>query len=399
MGLYDQAVASNQNIWQQKLQQPSAVGRFMESLRRGQEGLAQRKSQEQQLQAKMQAEEADRQLKMQEAQRKAESDKVNKVRIFTNVMSNAGDPDKAARFLSTIAPESNADWMELAQSYKAQSGMGLGAARQQATTDMMTEQAAGSRVNRQLNEQYGAPMREAQIANWKARTERTEKLPIGGSGGAGNGLPGGGIRQIVPQEPGQPTIVVYRDGTTGYLPKPDTGIPDPVQTPRKEIPAGIVKDTARQKANSVEIDQALDALRNNRSAFGLKYKVIPDVVAQRTDPDGYTVRSKAAKIAAVMIHELTGAAQTKAEVDRLQGFLPMLGDTDTTVENKLLGLKREYERYMNQTGAAYGGGGYRPNPIVGGEIPTFASPNDPGFMQLPSGSQFYDANGKLRKKK
>ena len=399
MGLYDQAVASNQNIWQQKLQQPSAVGRFMESLRRGQEGLAQRKSQEQQLQAKMQAEEADRQLKMQEAQRKAESDKVNKVRIFTNVMSNAGDPDKAARFLSTIAPESNADWMELAQSYKAQSGMGLGAARQQATTDMMTEQAAGSRVNRQLNEQYGAPMREAQIANWKARTERTEKLPIGGSGGAGNGLPGGGIRQIVPQEPGQPTIVVYRDGTTGYLPKPDTGIPDPVQTPRKEIPAGIVKDTARQKANSVEIDQALDALRNNRSAFGLKYKVLPDVVAQRVDPDGYTVRAKAAKIAAVMIHELTGAAQTKAEVDRLQGFLPMLGDTDTTVENKLLGLKQEYERYMNQTGAAYGGGGYRPNPIVGGEIPTFASPNDPGFMQLPPGSQFYDANGKLRKKK
>ena len=385
MGLYDQAVASNQSIWQQKLQQPTAVGRFMESLRRGQEGLAQRKSQEQQLQAKMQAEEADRQLKMQEAQRKAESDKVNKVRIFTNVMSNAGDPDKAARFLSTIAPESNADWMELAQSYKAQNGMGLGGARQAATTEMMEEQARGNRINNDINEEYGGPLREAQIANWKARTDRLGRLPIGGSG-ASNGLPGGGIRQIVPQEPGQPTIVVYRDGTTGYLPKPDTGIPDPVQTPRKEIPAGIVKDTARQKANSVEIDQALDALRNNRSAFGLKYKVLPDVVAQRTDPDGYTVRAKAAKIAAVMIHELTGAAQTKAEVDRLHGFLPMLGDTDTTVENKLLGLKQEYERYMNQTGAAYGGGSYRPNPIVGErKPPTKVGPNGNTYYLWPDG--------------
>ena len=398
MGLYDQAVASNQNIWQQKLQQPSAVGRFMESLRRGQEGLAQRKSQEQQLQAKMQAEEADRQIKMQEAQRKAESDKVNKVRIFTNVMSNAGDPDKAARFLSTIAPESNADWMELAQSYKAQNGMGLGGARQAATTGMMEEQARGNRINNDINEEYGGPLREAQIANWKARTDRLGRLPIGGSG-ASNGLPGGGIRQIVPQEPGQPTIVVYRDGTTGYLPKPEETITNPVETPRKEIPSGIVKDTARQKANTVEIDQALDALRNNRSAFGLKYKVLPDVVAQRTNPDGYTVRAKTAKIAAVMIHELTGAAQTKAEVDRLQGFLPMLGDTDTTVENKLLGLKQEYDRFTSQTGAAYTGGGYRPNPIVGGGIPTFNSPNDPGFMQLPSGAQFYDSTGKLRRKK
>ena len=36
MGLYDQAVASNQSIWQQRLQQPTAVGRFMESLRQGQ---------------------------------------------------------------------------------------------------------------------------------------------------------------------------------------------------------------------------------------------------------------------------------------------------------------------------------------------------------------------------
>ena len=385
MGLYDQAVASNQSIWQQKLQQPTAVGRFMESLRRGQEGLAQRKSQEQQLQAKMQAEEADRQIKMQEAQRKAESDKVNKVRIFTNVMSNAGDPDKAARFLSTIAPESNADWMELAQSYKAQNGMGLGGARQAATTGMMEEQARGNRINNDINEEYGGPLREAQIANWKARTARTERLPIGGSG-ASNGLPGGGIRQIVPQEPGQPTIVVYRDGTTGYLPKPGEVIPNPVATPRKEIPAGIVKDTARQKANTVEIDQALDALRNNRSAFGLKYKVLPDVVAQRTNPDGYTVRAKAAKIAAVMIHELTGAAQTKAEVDRLQGFLPMLGDTDTTVENKLLGLKQEYERYMNQTGAAYGGGSYRPNPIVGErKPPTKVGPNGNTYYLWPDG--------------
>ena len=399
MGLYDQAVASNQNIWQQRLQQPTAVGRFMESLRQGQQRLSEQKMKQQDLEYKMKAQQAEQEFKQQELQRKNEADKTNKVRIFTNVLSNAGDPDRAAKFLSTIAPESNADWMELAQSYKAQNGMGLGGARQAATTGMMEEQARGNRINNDINEEYGGPLREAQIANWKARTERTQKLPIGGSGGAGNGLPGGGIRQIVPQEPGQPTIVVYRDGTTGYLPKPDTGIPDPVQTPRKEIPAGIVKDTARQKANSVEIDQALDALRNNRSAFGLKYKVLPDVVAQRTDPNGYTVRAKAAKIAAVMIHELTGAAQTKAEVDRLQGFLPMLGDTDTTVENKLLGLKREYERYMNQTGAAYGGGGYRPNPIVGGEIPTFASPNDPGFMQLPPGSQFYDANGKLRKKK
>ena len=330
---------------------------------------------QQDLEYKMKAQQAEQEFKQQELQRKNEADKTNKVRIFTNVLSNAGDPDRAAKFLSTIAPESNADWMELAQSYKAQNGMGLGGARQAATTGMMEEQARGNRINNDINEEYGGPLREAQIANWKARTERTQKLPIGGSG-ASNGLPGGGIRQIVPQEPGQPTIVVYRDGTTGYLPKPGEVIPNPVATPRKEIPAGIVKDTARQKANTVEIDQALDALRNNRSAFGLKYKVLPDVVAQRTNPDGYTVRAKAAKIAAVMIHELTRAAQTKAEVDRLQGFLPMLGDTDTTVENKLLGLKQEYDRYTSQTGAAYSGGGYRPNPIVGEQKPpTKVGPN------------------------
>ena len=385
MGLYDQAVASNQSIWQQKLQQPTAVGRFMESLRQGQQRLSEQKMKQQDLEYKMKAQQAEQEFKQQELQRKNEADKTNKVRIFTNVLSNAGDPDRAAKFLSTIAPESNADWMELAQSYKAQNGMGLGGARQAATTGMMEEQARGNRINNDINEEYGGPLREAQIANWKARTARTERLPIGGSG-ARNGLPGGGIRQIVPQEPGQPTIVVYRDGTTGYLPKPGEVIPNPVATPRKEIPAGIVKDTARQKANTVEIDQALDALRNNRSAFGLKYKVLPDVVAQRTNPDGYTVRAKAAKIAAVMIHELTGAAQTKDEVDRLQGFLPMLGDTDTTVENKLLGLKQEYERYMNQTGAAYGGGSYRPNPIVGErKPPTKVGPNGNTYYLWPDG--------------
>ena len=385
MGLYDQAVASNQSIWQQRLQQPTAVGRFMESLRQGQQRLSEQKMKQQDLEYKMKAQQAEQEFKQQELQRKNEADKTNKVRIFTNVLSNAGDPDRAAKFLSTIAPESNADWMELAQSYKAQNGMGLGGARQAATTGMMEEQARGNRINNDINEEYGGPLREAQIANWKARTERTQKLPIGGSG-ASNGLPGGGIRQIVPQEPGQPAIVVYRDGTTGYLPRPNAATPDPLLTPRKEIPPTVLKDTARQKANSVEIDQALDALRNNRSAFGLKYKVLPDVVAQRTDPNGYTVRAKAAKIAAVMIHELTGAAQTKAEVDRLQGFLPMLGDTDTTVENKLLGLKQEYERYMNQTGAAYGGGSYRPNPIVGEQKPpTKVGPNGNTYYLWPDG--------------
>ena len=128
MGLYDQAVASNQSIWQQKLQQPTAVGRFMESLRQGQQRLSEQKMKQQDLEYKMRAQQAEQEFKQQELQRKNEADKTNKVRIFTNVPSNAGDPDRAAKFLSTIAPESNADWMELAQSYKAQNGMGLGGA-------------------------------------------------------------------------------------------------------------------------------------------------------------------------------------------------------------------------------------------------------------------------------
>ena len=351
MGLYDQAVASNQNIWQQRLQQPSAVNRFMESLRRGQEGLANQKAQEQQLQAKMQAEEADRQLKMQEAQRKAESDKVNKVRIFTNVMSNAGDPDKAARFLSTIAPESNADWMELAQSYKAQNGMGLGGARQAATTGMMEEQARGNRINNDINEEYGGPLREAQIANWKARTSRTERLPIGGSG-AGNGLPGGGIRQIVPQEPGQPTIVVYRDGTTGYLPKPGAVIPDPVQTPRKEVPTNQRKAMIDTNTQMAEIDNAMAMVKSNPNAFGAK-NYIPDEAMQRMDPRGVSARAAVAKISALKVHDLTGSAQTVAEVERLKPFLPRVTDRDDVIVKKMIGLKREMELMEREYRAAF----------------------------------------------
>lgn len=344
MGLYDQAVASNQNIWQQKLQQPTAVGRFMESLRRGQEGLAQRKSQEQQLQAKMQAEEADRQLKMQEAQRKAESDKVNKVRIFTNVMSNAGDPDKAAKFLSTISPESNADWMELAQSYKAQNGMGLGGARQAATTGMMEEQARGNRINNDINDEYGGPLREAQIANWKARTDRLGQMPVGGTGVGQRG------RWVqVATEPGQPRKMM--NSLTGEVMDMEQG-GSPVPTPRKEVPPNQRKAMIDTNTQVAEIDNAIKMVSTKQSAFGAK-NYIPDEAMQRMDPSGVAARAAVAKVSALKVHDLTGSAQTVAEVERLKPFLPRVTDTPQVIKTKLENLKREMVMMEKEYQAAF----------------------------------------------
>lgn len=135
----------------------------------------------------------------------------------------------------------------------------------------------------------------------------------------------------------------------------------------KQVPAKIQEGYIQNNAGIKQIDSAIAALKQNPNAMGAM-NLFGDAVRQRTDPGGIKVRAAVANVAAVKIHDLSGAAVTAAETPRLKPFIPMPNDTAVAAIKKLEQLKEQIANNNSQIEVQYGAeSGY--TPLTGGGKP------------------------------
>lgn len=121
----------------------------------------------------------------------------------------------------------------------------------------------------------------------------------------------------------------------GFNPVPGT------TTKAPELPGSIIEKIANNDVAIAKIDQALEEVQNNPSAFGAR-NLVGDAVRQRTDPTGVKARALVADIGSQKIHDRSGAAVTAAEMPRLAPFIPDSTDTPEVVVSKLTQFRKEY---------------------------------------------------------
>ena len=147
---------------------------------------------------------------------------------------------------------------------------------------------------------------------------------------------------VIDQKTGMPTLIPESQakGMT-----PGSTWKAPADT--KVIPANAMK--AYQGNNSAlnAIDTAHDLVAKNKDAFGLKNLLAPEMLIQRTDPEGVGARSAVADIGSQIIHDRTGAAMAIHEEPRLSPFVPSVNDTPDAIKTKLKQLSHKINEVQN----------------------------------------------------
>lgn len=135
-----------------------------------------------------------------------------------------------------------------------------------------------------------------------------------------------------------------------------SGVATHAKAPPQKIQAGwVANNTSLQ-----QIDEAIRQLEQNPSAMGIM-NGLGDEIRQRTDKGGIATRAAVARIGAVQIHDLSGAAVTAAETPRLKPFVPMPTDTAEAAIIKLRQMRQEVANNNSQIEVAYGpDSGYAP---------------------------------------
>lgn len=112
----------------------------------------------------------------------------------------------------------------------------------------------------------------------------------------------------------------------------------------KVIPAGAMQQMVENKQSMDNIDKALAAVKATPGAIGAKgYAQAAGSMGMNllnwADPDGVSARALIANIGSLLIHQRAGGSVTVSETPRLQPFIPLITDNETTVENKLSNLR------------------------------------------------------------
>ena len=97
-------------------------------------------------------------------------------------------------------------------------------------------------------------------------------------------------------------------------------------------------DTALKK-----IDSALSRLEDPKQAggIGLKYRFLPEGIAQKFNPEGTELRADLADLGSQKIKDQSGATVTISEEPRLLPFIPLPSDDSTTAKKKLIRLRQQ----------------------------------------------------------
>lgn len=174
-----------------------------------------------------------------------------------------------------------------------------------------------------------------------------------------------------------PATVYYRDkdgmpqAVSGQRAKPEAG---------KPWPATALQGYATNRAATRNLDNALSLLDPaNRSpesqaakrAVGFGTGMLSDQFTQWNDPDGVEFRSLIGQIGGLIIKDISGAAVSLSEDERLRKWVPYVSDNADTVRKKLQNLKREIEQRNQTMSEVYGPDqGYREFSLEGqGEAP------------------------------
>jgi hypothetical protein len=209
-----------------------------------------------------------------------------------------------------------------------------------------------------------------------------------------------GRAQAAPRE-----RVIYdanRGGTvnvdTGEF-KPVTQEGQPIGAKTKDLrPVPTIINTAITQNQAVlnKINRAELLLQEKPDATGIIKSITPDILLNRVDKEGTSVRALLAELAATKVHDLSGAAVSASEFARLKPFLPQPSDDVNTLRTKLAGMKTELMDILEATSQIYSEEqGYKPLPNLAPKpvAPTNASLDAPPVTTLKEGQITTFANG------
>lgn len=150
---------------------------------------------------------------------------------------------------------------------------------------------------------------------------------------------------------GVPTLAIYDKRTgTFYDANKRTPIQEGMGPKGGDLPASVREKMAQNNVTLTKIDNALQLVKEQPQAFGLK-NMLGDTVRQRTDSEGVDARAAVADIAGQKIHDRSGAAVTIGEMKRLTAYIPNVNDAPDVVEKKLKQFRKEYAQVQEELAA------------------------------------------------
>jgi hypothetical protein len=129
----------------------------------------------------------------------------------------------------------------------------------------------------------------------------------------------------------------------------------------KPVPTQVSTGFIENQNTINKIDNAIQQIQNTPdSSFGLR-NVVGDTVMQRIDPKGSLARAAIAGVAGQKYHDISGAAVSASESNRLKPYIPSSQDTKENILQKLNNMKAEYANTNSLIQNQFNEGqGYRP---------------------------------------
>jgi hypothetical protein len=161
-----------------------------------------------------------------------------------------------------------------------------------------------------------------------------------------------------PEKPPEPDLPYGAnvDGLSARFATPDeaAAFRDRYRVPEQEgpasLPAGVQQAMANNRAQVSRIDQVIQAIQARPQSLGARYALLPEMVSQRTDPEGVSVRAMLADIGSMVILQRSGAAVAVQEMERLKPFIPAASDTPEAAIIKLRQLQQGIQQVLDETG-------------------------------------------------
>lgn len=158
----------------------------------------------------------------------------------------------------------------------------------------------------------------------------------------------------------------YRYDASGENLEVIPGGPADKQEKQKPIPPNINTAIATNDMSIKRIEDALDLLKKNPDAIGLK-NLLPGQALDRADPKGVATRSAIGDIGSLVIHDRSGAAVTQTELQRL-GFIPTPTDRSDNAKTKLETMLKWAKMSQQGLSETYSADqGYKPSPTLAGK--------------------------------
>lgn len=117
--------------------------------------------------------------------------------------------------------------------------------------------------------------------------------------------------------------------------------------PEKQFEAQVANNALINK-----IDNAIAEIDKRPESFGLQ-NYLPDAIMQRYDPEGVSAKGAVSEIASQKRHDLSGAAVSIQEDEKLKPFLPSSTDDSIVARQKLEALKKQVLDINNERRKTY----------------------------------------------